>query len=290
MQEALDYLSLLFRDHPTVPCDPANPEEEFPLSASDDTALLLSCKHCAFKGCSWVGTDAASQVDHLLQVHEEEDLREAMTCFQALRPNVCSDARVLAMSVYNEGIAIAVRKGAPLASYSIDRRCLKEYMTSLTYPSTNALVCLLCARRFTHIHRATDNKIAMRPLITKVRDVKTLELSTRLLNLEKKCVCKLFGLRKYCDTYGRMSDSLTLGEHDKQFDDWHVRVALDEEEVKVLCCPEDVICGRLDGHGHSSTECCDDCSAPICKECAHDLDGEVPSLPPAALANDMMIY
>ena len=67
-------------------------------------------------------------------------------------------------------------------------------------------------------------------------------------------------------------------------------LTLEEEEVKVLCCPEDVMCCRLDRHDHSSTECCDECMALVCKECGRDLDGEVPSLPPAALANDMMIY
>ena len=101
-------LSLLFRDHPTLPGDPANPLEEFPLSASNDTASLLPSKHCAFKAFSWCGADAASQVDHLLEVHEEEDLRAAVTFFQALRPNMWSVARVLALSVYNEDIATAV--------------------------------------------------------------------------------------------------------------------------------------------------------------------------------------
>ena len=152
LEEALEDLTLRFRAHPTLPADPANPFEEFPSSASNDKAILLPSKHCAFTGCSWCGSDAASQVDHLMEVHEEEDLREAMSCFQALRPHMGTDARVLALSVYNESLAIAVRRGAPLASYSIDRRCLKEYMTSLTHPDANALVCLLCARRFTHVH------------------------------------------------------------------------------------------------------------------------------------------
>ena len=101
---------------------------------------------------------------------------------------------------------------------------------------------------------------------------------------------KLFGLRKYCDAYGRMSESLKLEEDDTQFDDWHLRIAFGTEDVKVLCCPEDVKCRRLDGHDHSSNECCSDRMAPVCKECEHDLDAKVPSLPPAALANDMMIY
>ena len=110
------------------------------------------------------------------------------------------------------------------------------------------------------------------------------------LNLDKERVSKLFGLRTYCGTYGRTSASRTLREDDRQFDDWHVRIKFEEEEVKVLCCPEDVLCCRRDGQDHSSTECCTECRAPVCTECAHDIDVEMPFLPPAALANDMMIY
>lgn len=130
---------MFFRDHPTVPGDPANPLQEFPPASSTDAALLLPSRHRAFTGCSRCGHDSGSQVDHLLEVHEE-DLRDAMNRFHALRPNAYNDERLFAVSVYNEGIALAIRRGAPLASYSIDRRCLKSYMTSLTHSDTNALV------------------------------------------------------------------------------------------------------------------------------------------------------
>ena len=42
----------------------------------------------------------------------------------------------LALSIYNEGLEIAIRRGAPLASYSIDGTCLKEYMKHLTHADT----------------------------------------------------------------------------------------------------------------------------------------------------------
>ena len=58
----------------------------------------------------------------------------------------------------------------------------------------------------------------------------------------------------------------------------------------ILCCPEDVICGRRDGGEHSSIECCNACTAPVCKECWYQIGMRSPCLPPAALANDMMIY
>ena len=69
-----------------------------------------------------------------------------------------------------------------------------------------------------------------------------------------------------------------------------MRVPFEREEVKMLCCPEDVACPRFGTAGHSQTECCEECIAPVCNECAKSLDSEAPSLPPAALSNDMMIY
>ena len=44
------------------------------------------------------------------------------------------------------------------------------------------------------------------------------------------------------------------------------------------------------GPAHATTACCEHCTAPICKECAACIYDWKPSLPPAALSNDMMIY
>ena len=108
-----------------------------------------------------------------------------MACYNALRPNGLQDKRVFAISIYNEALAMAIRAGAPLASYSIDRRCLHDYMTSLTDESTNALMCLLYARRYTHVHGAKQNHIAMRPLLHKDFGAKTAEPSTHVLQRGK---------------------------------------------------------------------------------------------------------
>lgn len=232
LHEALYDLARLFRHYPTVPGDPVKKIKIFVFSDSKDTALLLPAKHCAFNRCTWCGKDTASLVDHLFYKHETEDLRHAMICFEDIRPNRNMDVRVLALSVYNEAIAIAIRKGAPLASYSIDRRCLKAYMLSLTHPDTNALICILCARRFSHVHGAKNNKIGLRPLLTKRSDIDTQEVSTRFLNLEKSSASSLFGLRRYCNTYGTMSESVALHQNSKQFDYWHLRIPFEQEEMK----------------------------------------------------------
>ena len=100
-----------------------------------------------------------------------------MECFQVLRPCVFDTEHVLAFSVYNEGIAMAVRRGAPLASYSIDRKCLNQYMHHLTNADTNASVCCVCARRCLHVRGGKNNEIELRPLLTYEIDRSTLQMS-----------------------------------------------------------------------------------------------------------------
>ena len=62
-----------------------------------------------------------------------------------------AEEETLTASAYNESIAIAIRKGAPLASYSIDRRCVTNYVRDLVKYDTCALICLVCARRFSYV-------------------------------------------------------------------------------------------------------------------------------------------
>ena len=44
---------------------------------------------------------------------------------------------------------------------------------------------------------------------------------------------KLFGLKTYCDTRGRMSEAVHLAESHEEFDDWHVRDPFEKEAVKM---------------------------------------------------------
>ena len=124
LEDELDTLSFEFRDYPTLPSDPLS-EGIAALKGSldENKGLLLPPKHCAFRYCTWCGCDDDSLVTHILKEHKDR-LEKAMDYFAFLRPVVPPDEKALAMSVYNEGLAIAIRRGAPLASYSIDRRCL----------------------------------------------------------------------------------------------------------------------------------------------------------------------
>ena len=78
-------------------------------------------------------------VQHIREKHLAA-LAPGMEAFRALKFVHPSDEEKLALSIYNEGIATAVRQGAPLASYSIDRRCMLQYNKHLSHKNTGASI------------------------------------------------------------------------------------------------------------------------------------------------------
>ena len=291
----------MFREHPTLPASTTNTTQPLHEAYSDACGLLLPRKHCAFSGCGWNGTDAMSCTQHINECHRPA-LAAGMEPYKALKPVHCKDEIVLALSIYNEGIATAIRRGAPLASYSIDRKCLLEYNKHLIDEETGASVCFTCARKFPHVHGTKNNPIQFFPLLTPS------VASTLPENVKQKCgdddhlsflgtlnntkTEHVFGLNTSSDKYGTMNEDIRLTPTHEEFDDWHLFVPFGSTTVKVLRCPEDIQCVRLGDvpQCHSSKICCEQCRAPICKECANCIFASKPSVPPAGLSNDMMIY
>ena len=52
-------------------------------------------------------------------------------------------------AVYNEAVAEKIRGGAPLAAYSIDRRCLRNYHHATQGDQIEAPICFFCACVYT---------------------------------------------------------------------------------------------------------------------------------------------
>ena len=192
LHDALDTLCYNFRPLPTLPSDPTNRAEPLRGAMDSDKALYLPLKHCAFSMCSWRGNDTVSLADHIID-HHLDVLQDAMAAFEAVRPCVFENEQVLALSVYNEGIAMAVQRGAPLASFSIDRKCLQQYAYHLTHPDTKALVCFVCARRFVHVRDNKSNDMQMSALLTGHRDSKRDGTSMLFLGLNHDETLAMFG-------------------------------------------------------------------------------------------------
>ena len=156
LDKALQDLALKIRQFPTLPADPQDPTHHLTQSKSSDCALQLPDAHCAFHGCCWTGASDEALVLHLKDQHTEA-LQTRMVAFQQKVGGVKS-ADILLMSVYSESIAIATRKDAPVASYSIDRRCMMNYVRDLVSEDTCALICFSCARRFPYVPHTKNIK------------------------------------------------------------------------------------------------------------------------------------
>ena len=72
----------------------------------------------------------------------------------------------------------------------------------------------------------------------------------------------------------------------EDFDDFRCTVEFGNCEVEILRCPEDKTCKCGARH-----RLCSKCQVPVCRECASALRAPGgPTLPAAALANDLMIF
>jgi hypothetical protein len=98
-------------------------------------ALRLPEKHCAFKGCLWTGVQEEERAQHLLDKHAE-----VMNGAVVLLPS-CYSTSERVLSCYSEAIARKIRKTAPVANCSIDRRCLYSYSDACSDEKVQSLIC-----------------------------------------------------------------------------------------------------------------------------------------------------
>ena len=113
----------------------------------EDAAVNIPPKNCAFKGCAaqfqtQPELDAHVANAHADVLHPVSHLLEEPACGRAVHGGSSQDALTAA---YHEAISTVVRRGAPLAAWSIDRRCLYNYMAALGDDAVESLICFCCA-------------------------------------------------------------------------------------------------------------------------------------------------
>jgi hypothetical protein len=91
---------------------------------------------------------------HLSMAHMEE----LWPCVEVLPRAYTEQERLVA--AYNEAIAEKIREGAPLATYSIDRRCMRQYAGATSGDNIEELVCFFCACEYTHARWRRINDIS----------------------------------------------------------------------------------------------------------------------------------
>ena len=238
------------RDAPTVPADRSNHSVPCKDALDDTKAVVLPTKHCAFSGCAWDGSTDKQLYAHVKEKHWDV-LQEAQSFF----PKCFSESERLS-AVYNEAVAEKIRCGAPLAAYSIDRRCLRNYHNATRDDQIEAPICFFCACVYT------------RSATCKLQDIewcKPLENPQFFLGCTAEKTRELYSLDTYLRKYGTGdANSPNLLRRREEFDDWTLDVPVDGDKVEVLCCPEDRRCEKPGcSNGRAM---CHECEVPVCRD------------------------
>ena len=200
-------------------------------------------------------------VDYLISEHK---VSLQPVAYELLRD--CKDERVCFASAYNEAIAVAIRRGAPLASYAIDRRNLFNCCQGVRDDTVETLTCFWCARRFPYRRTASQNPIMWHNPALRYRCCEEDGTENKdFLGVSQDATKEIFGLDAYLSRYGNCDpDGPDLSQRLDEFADFYLDVPFAVETVKVLCCPEDRDCE--DAACRSGTTCCEKCRIPVCLE------------------------
>ena len=147
-------------------------------------------------------------------------------------------------AAYHEAISTVVRRGAPLATWSIDRRCLYSYTEAVSDDGVESLLCFSCARRFSHLKSRQVNEISMKRAVEEADDARSLPM--RFFGMPCEQTRAIFGKEAYMERYGDGGeDGPNLHEQPQAiFADWILTVPFPEASVDIICCPEDHECSE----------------------------------------------
>ena len=147
------------------------------------------------------------------------------------------------MAAYHDAIAVVVRSGAPLATYSIDRRCLGNYRQCFSNGGPEPLICVCCDRRFPYAAAWARHEIRwIRPLgAPRPGSIEQGEEGAareeRFCGLDRERTAEVSGLDTYLKRYGRCagaSPDLTLPAPMNEFSEWKLRVEFSEQELGIM--------------------------------------------------------
>lgn len=205
LEVALKTLSSFIRAKPTLPLQ----HEDSTLICAKDPkyAVSLPSKHCAFAQSCWEGDTDEHLLSHIKGSHVDL-VAEVALLLRKARGLRDEDQDAAIMAVYNEAVAIVIREGAPLANCSIDRRCLRKYVTAATSPDLASLICISCARRFPYVKDRKSNYMTWENLLVESPTVGNTEFM--FLGLKKDVAYDIFSFDAYLERYGQQEGGPNL--------------------------------------------------------------------------------
>ena len=209
-----------------------------------------------------------------------------MSAVTRLMPASADPENVRLFSAYCEAIAVKTRQGAPLDTYSMDRRAILKYNEAVADDQVHMLICFSCAMRYPYVQSfGKKNEIQWQTALEG-------EGTLTFVGLERQRCAEIYGLDNYIERYGHQRGFPDMRQHMAEFEDWQLIVPFAPRPVTVLCCPEDRRCkGKAPEQCVSRKTICKDCEVPVCRYCTAALTKPYGAqMPQPALANDLMIF
>ena len=289
LHAALAFVAENLREESTLPANPAKPEMVDADALREDIAVELPITHCAFRGCAHTFESTSELTKHIVSNDEHRRCLAAVT--QLMNPSSDSE-EVRMLSAYNESIAMKIRQGAPLDTYSIDRRAILNYSKAAADDQIYMPICFSCARRFPYMASLDKpgekgkNEIRWHKALCYEKNV------ANFFSMDPQRCADIFGLDVYIQRYGHLQGFPDMRQHIAEFDDWQLIVPFAERPLSILCCPEDRCCKSQHSHKClASKTLCKDCEIPMCRYCEFAvMNPNGAQMPLAALINDLMIF
>ena len=128
-------------------------------------------------------------------------------------------------SAYDKAIAVKVRQGAPLASFAIDRKCLRKAADAMAGDRIQSLICFFCA--CVHPHMAGHQNQQ-----TQYRRPFNPENEDFFFAFDAKATQELLSVETILKNYGKdPAGFFDLGRHMEEFDDWFINVPVGGNSV-----------------------------------------------------------
>ena len=289
LHAALALVAENLREESTLPANPADAETVDTDALREDIAVELPTKHCAFRGCAHTFESQSELTKHIVSHDEHRRCLAAVT--QLMNPSNDSEEMRL-LSAYSEAIATKTRQGAPLDTYSIDRRAILNYSKAAADDQIYMPICFSCARRFPYIASFDRPGEKGKNEIRWHKALAYQQKETRFFAMDAQHCADIFGLDMYIERYGHLPGFPDMREHMAEFDDWQLIVPFAERPLSILCCPEDRRCNSQLSHKClASKTLCEDCEIPMCRYCEQAvMNPDGAQMPRRALTNDLMVF
>ena len=192
-EKLLRQLSEEIRLLPTLPAADENPNTH---CDGYNEAVQLPPTHCAFKGCACAFNTEKELRHHLYNSHYQNGssvVLKALVDSIAMPGHDQLQVQSIIFSCVGEAIATQIRQGPPFACYSIDRRAMASFSSTLIDATTEALVCVSCACVFPRVEAQRRHRIGWVPA----------KVGEKFLGyLDAKETKVIFGLEQYLRRYG----------------------------------------------------------------------------------------